>query len=205
MILSFVYLIARYLNIVSLRWRNRMLFFNESLYSRSFWVSRLTGDPCSLLQQKYLTDYGYLPHSDLSDGSAGNLRTEHQLRDAIRNLQVKKFISNPWGYTLSKLQWPRCHWEFQCRGTGHSVKFTWFPVNFHWFPVEFHWISRDSTEFSSGTRVTGNQWPSTGSCQECSCHKRQKPLAPIRNRQTRKVANAKVLNCSTKLTKPNLT
>ena len=43
--------------------------------------------------------------------------------------------------TRSKLQWPRCNWEFQCRGTGHSVKFNWFPVNFHWFPVEFHWIS----------------------------------------------------------------
>jgi len=38
-----------------------------------------------------------------------------------------------------------------------------------------------------------------------SCHKRQKPQAstprmPIRNRQTRKVANAKVLNRNTKLT-----
>ena len=36
---------------------------------------------------------------------------------------------------------PRCNWEFQCRGTGHSVKFNWFPVNFHWFPVEYHLIS----------------------------------------------------------------
>jgi len=38
-----------------------------------------------------------------------------------------------------------------------------------------------------------------------SCHKRQKPQsptpqAPIRNRQTRKVANAKGLNCNTNLT-----
>jgi len=38
-----------------------------------------------------------------------------------------------------------------------------------------------------------------------SCHKRQKPQAPtpqapIRNRQTRKVANAKVLNRNTNLT-----
>ena len=38
-----------------------------------------------------------------------------------------------------------------------------------------------------------------------SCHKRQKPQAPIRNRQTRKVANAKGLNRNTNLTKPNLT
>ena len=38
-----------------------------------------------------------------------------------------------------------------------------------------------------------------------SCHKRQKakaptPQAPIRNRETRKVANAKVLNRNTNLT-----
>jgi len=32
------------------------------------------------------------------------------------------------------------------------------------------------------------------------CHKRQKPQAPIRNRQTRKVANAKGLNRDTNLT-----
>jgi len=32
-----------------------------------------------------------------------------------------------------------------------------------------------------------------------SCHKRQKPQAPIRNRQTRKVANAKSLNRNTNL------
>jgi len=32
-----------------------------------------------------------------------------------------------------------------------------------------------------------------------SCHKRQKPQAPIRNRQTRKVANAKGLNRNTNL------
>jgi len=33
-----------------------------------------------------------------------------------------------------------------------------------------------------------------------SCHKRQKPQAPIRNRQTRKVANAKGLNRDTNRT-----
>ena len=43
-----------------------------------------------------------------------------------------------------------------------------------------------------------------------SCHKRQKtqaptPQAPIRYRQTRKVANAKDLNRNTNLTKSNLT
>jgi len=38
-----------------------------------------------------------------------------------------------------------------------------------------------------------------------SCHKRQKPQAQIRNRQTRKVANAKgLINSNTNLTKPNL-
>jgi len=43
-----------------------------------------------------------------------------------------------------------------------------------------------------------------------NCHKRQKPQAPtpqapIRNRQTRKVANAKGLNRNTNLTLANLT
>jgi len=33
-----------------------------------------------------------------------------------------------------------------------------------------------------------------------SCHKRQKAQAPIRKRQMRKVANAKVLNRNTNLT-----
>jgi len=42
-----------------------------------------------------------------------------------------------------------------------------------------------------------------------SCHKRQKPQAPapqapVRNRQMRKVGNAKGLNRNTNLTKPNL-
>jgi len=32
-----------------------------------------------------------------------------------------------------------------------------------------------------------------------SCHKRQKPQVPIRNRQTRKVADAKVFNRNTNL------
>ena len=43
-----------------------------------------------------------------------------------------------------------------------------------------------------------------------SCHKRQKPQAPtprapVRNRQTRKVANAKGLKRNTNLASPNLT
>ena len=78
-------------------------------------------------------------------------------------------------FTLSKLQWPRCHWEFQCRGTGHSVKFNWFPVNFHWFPVKFHWFLVEFHWISTGipldfpvTPVTDNQWRFTGSCYECS-------------------------------------
>jgi len=33
-----------------------------------------------------------------------------------------------------------------------------------------------------------------------SYHKRQKPQAPVRNRQTRKVANVKVLNRNTNIT-----
>nr|KAF7389479.1 hypothetical protein H0235_017963 [Vespula pensylvanica] len=37
-----------------------------------------------LLQQSYLTKFGYLPESN---PETGNLRTEDQLRDAIRNLQ----------------------------------------------------------------------------------------------------------------------
>ena len=62
---------------------------------------------------------------------------------------------------------------------------------------------RDYSAFSTegGTREVINSG---------SCHKRQKPQAPtpqapIRNRQTRKVANAKGLNRNTNLTTPNLT
>jgi len=50
------------------------------------------------------------------------------------------------------------------------------------------------------------KYPIFAVCQTSgSCHKRQKPQAPtsqapIRNRQTRKVANAKVLNRNTNLT-----
>jgi len=36
--------------------------------------------------------------------------------------------------------------------------------------------------------------------QKGSCHERQKAQAPIRKRQARKVANAKVLNRNTNLT-----
>jgi len=65
-------------------------------------------------------------------------------RFSVLILESEESCLSSFGYyslSLSKLQWPRCHWDFQCRGTGHSVKFNWFPVNFHWFPVEFHWIS----------------------------------------------------------------
>jgi len=40
-----------------------------------------------LLQQNYLMKFGYLPQTDFE---TGNLRTEDQLRDAIKNLQVNK-------------------------------------------------------------------------------------------------------------------
>lgn len=39
----------------------------------------------SMLQQTYLMKFGYLPQSGLE---TGNLRTDDQLRDAIKNLQV---------------------------------------------------------------------------------------------------------------------
>lgn len=38
-----------------------------------------------LFQHRYLMDFGYLPQSDLE---TGNLRTDDQLQDAIRTLQV---------------------------------------------------------------------------------------------------------------------
>ncbi|KAG7196491.1 hypothetical protein KM043_015780 [Ampulex compressa] len=38
-----------------------------------------------MLQQNYLMRFGYLPQTDLE---TGNLRTEDQLRDAIKNLQM---------------------------------------------------------------------------------------------------------------------
>jgi len=42
--------------------------------------------------------------------------------------------------------------------------------------------------------------PGTGSCHERQKPQARTPRAPIRNHQTRKVANAKGLNCNTKLT-----
>jgi len=50
-----------------------------------------------------------------------------------------------------------------------------------------------------------NKTPDLGNAIPGSCHKRQKPQAPtpqapIRNRETRKVANAKGLNRNTNLT-----
>lgn len=38
-----------------------------------------------VLQQRYLMNFGYLPQNDLE---TGNLRTEDQLRDAIKDMQV---------------------------------------------------------------------------------------------------------------------
>ena len=60
----------------------------------------------------------------------------------------------------------------------------------------------------SGSRATPNFIGCVFVCLG-SCYKRQKPQAltpqaPIRNRQTRKVANAKDLNRNTNLTWPNL-
>ena len=62
----------------------------------------------------------------------------------------------------------------------------------HWCRAHLHWTFLLVSQFLS-QHVPG------------SCHKRQKPQAPtpqapIRNRQTRKVANAKVLNRNTNLT-----
>jgi len=81
-------------------------------------------------------------------------------------VQLKPTLQLYW-FTLTKLQWPRCNWEFQWRGAGCSVKFNWLPVNFHWFPVEFHWIScgipLNSFPVSPGS-LNNNHWPLTGSC-----------------------------------------
>jgi len=59
--------------------------------------------------------------------------------------------------------------------------------------------------YSSNTSHIVTRFSETG-----SCHKRQKPQAPtpqmpVRNRQTRKVANAKGLHRNTNLTQPKLT
>jgi len=66
-----------------------------------------------------------------------------------------------------------------------------------WPQGEWAW---DSQAFYSDLRSHPNRKPHAG-----SCHKRQKPhaptpQAPIRNRQTRKVANANGLNRNTNLT-----
>ena len=48
--------------------------------------------------------------------------------------------------------------------------------------------------------IASTHFAGAGDSNWVSCHKRQKPQAPIRNRQTRKVANAKGLNRNTNLT-----
>ena len=45
-----------------------------------------------MLQQNYLMKFGYLPQSDIE---TGNLRTEDQLKDAIKDLQVFSFYKYP--------------------------------------------------------------------------------------------------------------
>ena len=65
-------------------------------------------------------------------------------------------------------------------------------------------IIRDRAALSVRLKTENiSYWLGTSLVESGSCHKRQKPQAPIRNRQTRKVANAKGLNAL--LTLPNLT
>jgi len=66
------------------------------------------------------------------------------------------------------------------------------------------------SRFSQHHLVIRTMLPGKSKAVAGGCHKRQKPQAPtpqalIRNRQTRKVANAKGLNRNTNLSKPNLT
>ncbi|XP_021938956.1 matrix metalloproteinase-2-like isoform X2 [Zootermopsis nevadensis] len=98
------------------------------------------GDTFSLLQaeeHRYLMDFGYLPQSDLE---TGNLRTDDQLRDAIRTLQT--FGSIPAtgemdDATVSLMQKPRCglpdiastHFRSK-RYTLHGQK--WHYTNLTW-------------------------------------------------------------------------
>jgi hypothetical protein len=42
--------------------------------------------------EKYLMTFGYLPQSDLETGAQ---RTEEQMRNALKNLQVFSYIINP--------------------------------------------------------------------------------------------------------------
>ena len=63
----------------------------------------------------------------------------------------------------------------------------------------------NTTRHQAYRKYRGVGWLPTQLPQTGSCHKRQKPhaptpQAPIRNRQTRKVANAKGLNRNTNLT-----
>ena len=91
--------------------------------------------------------------------SSYTLRTEDLAHAQLNSMASRLHVS--------KLQGPRCNWEFQCRGTGHSVKLTWFPVNFHCFPVELNWISSGMPlNFQVAPGSLYNQWPFTGSCWE---------------------------------------
>jgi len=62
---------------------------------------------------------------------------------------VQLGISVPWHWSFSEVKLVSS--KFSLVSSGISLNFQW-----------------DSTEFSSGTWVTGNQWPFTGSCSECS-------------------------------------
>ena len=90
--------------------------------------------------------------------------------------------------------------EFYLLGSARNL-FRWYPFPLsHLTATKFETAPLSNSFFSQRRSSSSEHQNKLG-----SCHKRQKaqaptPRAPIRNRQTRKVANAKILNRNTNLT-----
>jgi hypothetical protein len=80
-----------------------------------------------LFQHRYLMDFGYLPQSDLE---TGNLRTDDQLQDAIRTLQVSAvfgfcfFVRDAGKYELCTLFYKRDTYCLCCFNSIRVLKWT---------------------------------------------------------------------------------
>jgi hypothetical protein len=63
--------------------------------------------------EKYLMKFGYLPQSDLETGAQ---RTEQQMRNAVKNLQVNPSL-------LSLARYPGTDFLIFCRKSYHKIGF----------------------------------------------------------------------------------
>ncbi|KAF4521069.1 hypothetical protein B566_EDAN012368 [Ephemera danica] len=89
------------------------------------------------MQDEYLMKFGYLPESNLE---TGNLRTEDQLKNAVRNLQAFANLP-PTGEmdhaTMRLLRKPRCGMPDLATSAFRSKRYTlqgqrWHTTNLTW-------------------------------------------------------------------------